>query len=155
MRYMNCRVVVEAAVQVYDVETSQEAVQISISKIGEMLNPDLNYVEIDTREGSEGDPAFLVADEALVALELEMKVFNVEQEEHASRVARKEIGERLSNIPLEVVEVEVIEEDESEDESGDNEHDSDGDNSDSEDSSDKDDHEESENDETLPEFDEL
>ena len=112
---MNCRVVVEAAVPVYDVETPDEAVRIAISKTGEMLNPDLNYVEINmgsrtSPSGEELPPAFIAADEALVALELEMTVFNVEREEHASRIARKEIGMRLENIPLEVLEVEVIEE---------------------------------------------
>ncbi|PSP78470.1 hypothetical protein BRC81_07975 [Halobacteriales archaeon QS_1_68_20] len=115
---MNCRVVVEAAVPVYDVETPDEAVRIAISKTGEMLNPDLNYVEINMGErtspsGEELPPAFIVADEALVALELEMTVFNVEREEHAARIARKEIGQRLDNIPLSVLEVEVLE-DESE-----------------------------------------
>jgi uncharacterized protein (UPF0212 family) len=113
---MNCRVVVEAAVPVYDVETPDEAVRIAISKTGEMLNPDLNYVEISegsrtAPSGAELPPAFIAADEALVALELEMTVFNVEREEHASRIARKEIGQRLENIPLEVIEVEVIEDD--------------------------------------------
>jgi len=39
-------------------------------------------------------------------------VFNVEREEHAARIARKEIGQRLENIPLEVLTVEVIEESE-------------------------------------------
>ncbi|MEF8813080.1 MAG: DUF555 domain-containing protein [Halovenus sp.] len=118
---MNCRVVVEAAVPVYDVETPDEAVRIAISKTGEMLNPDLNYVEIDMGErtcphcGEEQDPAFLAADESLVALELEMTVFNVEREEHAARIARKEIGQRLENIPLDVLEIEVLEE-ESDDE---------------------------------------
>ncbi|MDY6764115.1 MAG: DUF555 domain-containing protein [Halobacteria archaeon] len=113
---MNCRVVVEAAVPVYDVETEDEAVRISISKVGDMLNPDLNYVEINVGDrscphcGEDLEPAFIAADEGLVALELEMKVFNVESEEHASRVARKEIGQRLSDIPLTVVEVEEIEE---------------------------------------------
>jgi uncharacterized protein (UPF0212 family) len=112
---MNCRVVVEAAVPVYDVETADEAVRIAISKTGEMLNPDLNYVEISegsrsSPSGEELPPAFIAADEALVALELEMTVFNVEREEHASRIARKEIGQRLDNIPLEVIEVEVLEE---------------------------------------------
>jgi len=107
---MNCSVVVEAAVPVYDVETPDEAIRIAISKTGEMLNPDLNYVEIGmvdrtTPSGEELPPAFIAADEALVALELEMTVFNVEREEHASRIARKEIGQRLQNIPLEVVEV--------------------------------------------------
>ena len=112
---MDCRVVVEAAVPVYDVETADEAVRIAISKTGEMLNPDLSYVEIDMGEracpscGDEHEPAFIAADEGLVALELEMTVFNVERDEHASRVARKEIGQRLDNIPLEVVEVEPVE----------------------------------------------
>lgn len=113
---MNCRVVVEAAVPVYDVETENEAIRIGISKTGEMLNPDLNYVEINmgsrtSPSGEELEPAFIAADEALVALELEMTVFNVEREEHASRIARKEIGQRLENIPLEVLHVEVIEDD--------------------------------------------
>ncbi|WP_275739669.1 DUF555 domain-containing protein [Halorhabdus sp. SVX81] len=112
---MNCRVVVEAAVPVYDVETADEAVRIAISKTGEMLNPDLNYVEINMSGrhcphcGEELDPAFIAADESLVALELEMTVFNVERDEHAARIARKEIGQRLENIPLEIVEIEAIE----------------------------------------------
>jgi uncharacterized protein (UPF0212 family) len=120
---MNCRVVVEAAVPVYDVETEDEAIRIAISKIGEMLNPDLNYVEINTGtrtspSGEELEPAFIAADEGLVALELEMKVFNIESKEHASRVARKEIGQLLSDIPLSVIEVEEIEEDADETEGG-------------------------------------
>jgi uncharacterized protein (UPF0212 family) len=119
---MDCRVVVETAVPVYDVETPDEAVRIAISKTGEMLNPDLNYVEITMSGqtcphcGEEMDPAFIAADESLVALDLEMTVFNVEREEHASRIARKEIGQRLSNIPLEVIEIEVLEDDDDDDE---------------------------------------
>ena len=118
---MNCRVVVEAAVPVYDVQSADEAVRIAISKTGEMLNPDLNYVEIEMGHrscphcGEEMEPAFVAADESLVALELAMTVFNVEREEHASRIARKEIGQRLENIPLDVLSVEVVEEGESAD----------------------------------------
>ncbi|WP_255149346.1 DUF555 domain-containing protein [Halorarius halobius] len=131
---MDCRVVVEAAVPVYDVGTADEAVRIAISKTGEMLNPDLNYVEINMGEracphcGDELEPAFIAADEGLVALELEMDVFNVEREEHASRIARKEIGQRLHNIPLEVVTVEATEDDEADgaDEEGDGDDDEDG-----------------------------
>ncbi|SFS47396.1 DUF555 domain-containing protein [Halostagnicola kamekurae] len=123
---MNCRVVVEAAVPVYDVETENEAIRIGISKTGEMLNPDLNYVEINmgsrtSPSGEELEPAFIAADEALVALELEMTVFNVEREEHASRIARKEIGQRLENIPLEVLRVEVIEDEDDAEAVGDDE----------------------------------
>jgi uncharacterized protein (UPF0212 family) len=114
---MDCRVVVEAAVPVYDVENEDEAIRIAIAKTGEMLNPDLNYVEIDmgsrtSPSGEELPPAFIAADEALVALELEMTVFNVEQEEHASRIARKEIGQRLENVPLKILEAVPLESDE-------------------------------------------
>ena len=143
---MDCRVVVEAAVPVYDVETPDEAIRIAISKTGDMLNPDLNYVEINMgmRTSPSGDemlPAFLAADEALVALELEMTVFNVEQEEHASRIARKEIGQRLENVPLKVLRVDPIEDDEDDAEA---DTDSNGDDSDSTD-----------DDELIPEFEEL
>ncbi|NKE36489.1 DUF555 domain-containing protein [Natronococcus sp. JC468] len=149
---MDCRVVVEAAVPVFDVETEDEAIRIAISKTGEMLNPDLNYVEINmgertSPEGEELPPAFIAADEALVALELEMTVFNVEREEHASRIARKEIGQRLENIPLEVIEVELIEEDEESEDERTSESEDDGSESDSE--------TDSEDDEILPEFEDL
>ena len=87
-----------------------------------MLNPDLNYVEINMGERrcphchEELDPAFIAADESLVALELEMTVFNVERDEHASRIARKEIGQRLTNIPLDIVEIEQLPDEETESE---------------------------------------
>jgi len=141
---MDCRVVVEAAIPVYDVGTADEAVRIAISKTGEMLNPDLNYVEINMGERAcphcddELDPAFIAADESLVALELEMTVFNVEREEHAARIARKEIGQRLENIPLEVLEIEELE---SEDDETDDEAETTDDDGD--------------DDDVLPEFDEL
>ena len=152
---MDCRVVVEAAVPVYDVETPDEAIKIAISKTGEMLNPDLNYVEINmgsrTSPGGEAlDPAFIVADEALVALELEMTVFNVEQEEHAARIARKEIGQRLRNIPLDVLEVEILEEDD-DDESNES---NDVDEEDSESSAPESD-DDADDADLLPDFDEL
>jgi uncharacterized protein (UPF0212 family) len=163
---MNCRVVVEAAVPVYDVETSDEAVRIAISKTGEMLNPDLNYVEINMGErscphcGEALDPAFIAADESLVALELEMTVFNVEREEHASRIARKEIGQRLENIPLEVLEIEELEDDDEDSDETDSAADSDADDTDSAEDSDTDDTAETDSDtadddQVLPEFEEL
>ncbi|MFB6081962.1 MAG: DUF555 domain-containing protein [Halanaeroarchaeum sp.] len=161
---MDCRVVVEAAVPVYDVASSDEAVRIAISKTGEMLNPDLNYVEINMGErrcphcGEELEPAFVAADESLVALELEMTVFNVEREEHASRIARKEIGKRLENIPLEVLEVEVLEEDEDDDaDEADTTEDSSPESSegDSSDAVDGDADSDESDDDVLPEFDEL
>ncbi|QPV63720.1 DUF555 domain-containing protein [Halosimplex litoreum] len=163
---MNCRVVVEAAVPVYDVETADEAVRIAISKTGEMLNPDLNYVEINMGErscphcGEELEPAFLAADESLVALELEITVFNVEREEHAARIARKEIGQRLENIPLEVLEIEQIDDEDDEDdeeEASSEESESPSDDSPSEAGGSSDDggSDDDRGDDVLPEFEEL
>ncbi|MFC7046290.1 DUF555 domain-containing protein [Halobacteriaceae archaeon GCM10025711] len=155
---MDCRVVVEAAVPVYDVEGPDEAVRIAISKTGEMLNPDLNYVEINMADrhcphcGEPLESAFIAADESLVALELEMTVFNVEREEHASRIARKEIGQRLTNVPLTVLEVEVLEDDEDDDEA------EEADSEPADTTSDEDDAPSAESDsddDVLPEFDEL
>ncbi|AAG19621.1 MULTISPECIES: DUF555 domain-containing protein [Halobacterium] len=121
---MDCRVVVEAAVPVYDVQSTDEAVRIAISKTGEMLNPDLNYVEIEMGSrscphcGTDTEPAFVAADESLVALELSMTVFNVERDEHAARIARKEIGQRLANIPLAVLEVDTVTDDDTQESTG-------------------------------------
>lgn len=157
---MHCRVVVEAAVPVFDVETEDEAIRIAISKTGNMLNPDLNYVEINMGErtspgGEELPPAFIAADEALVALELEMTVFNVERDEHAARIARKEIGQRLENIPLEVLEIEQLEDDDSDGE-GETTDDDDGtQTTDGGNSADDDEGSSAGDDEVLPEFEEL
>ena len=149
---MDCRVVVEAAIPVYDVTTADEAIRIAISKTGGMLNPDLSYVEISmgsrtSPDGEELPPAFIAADEGLVALELEMTVFNVEQEEHASRIARKEIGQRLENVPLKVLSVEQVEadEDDSEESADDTAADAGSDATE----------EESDDDDLIPEFDDL
>ncbi len=159
---MNCRVVVEAAVPVYDVETSDEAVRIAISKTGEMLNPDLNYVEIEMGERAcphceeDLEPAFIAADEGLVALELEMTVFNVERQQHASRIARKEIGQRLENIPLEVLEVETIDEDDDgESENGDDGGDGDDESTATDDSDTESEESDESDEEILPEFEDL
>jgi uncharacterized protein (UPF0212 family) len=156
---MDCRVVVEAAVPVYDVETADEAVRIAISKTGEMLNPDLNYVEISMSErscphcGDELEPAFIAADESLVALELEMTVFNVERDEHAARIARKEIGQRLDNIPLIILEIEELEDEDDTTEDADDTADDADDTAD--DASREPDSTDAGSDDVLPEFEEL
>jgi Uncharacterized protein conserved in archaea len=154
---MDCSVAVEAAVPVYDVESTDEAVRIAISKTGEMLNPDLSYVEISmgsrhSPSGEELPPAFVAADEALVALELEMTVFNVERTEHASRIARKEIGQRLENIPLKILRIDPIADDDEESPETNSET---GSNISSGDESTNNTDDDSDGDNLIPEFDEL
>ncbi|MBP1985718.1 DUF555 domain-containing protein [Halolamina salifodinae] len=114
---MDCRVVLEAAVPVYDVATPESAVGAAISTVGEQLNPDLSYVDIEPRNrrsprGAELPPATVAAGEGLVALELGMTVYDVESEDHAVRIARSEIGQRLEGIPLERVAVRPADEEE-------------------------------------------
>ena len=111
---MDCRVVLEAAVPVDDVATPEAAVGAAISKVGEGLNPDLSYVDIEPRSrrsprGAELPPATVAAGEGLVALELGMTVYDVESRDHAVRIARSEIGRRLEGIPLERLSCDTVE----------------------------------------------
>ena len=116
---MDCRVVLEAAVPVDDVATPEAAVGAAISKLGSSLNPELSYVDIEPRSrrsprGAELPPATVAAGEGLVALELAMTVYDVEDENHAVRIARSEIGRRLEGIPLERVSCSRLDGDDSE-----------------------------------------
>ena len=124
---MDCRVVLEAAVPVYDVATPEAAVGAAISKVGKQLNPDLSYVNIEPRDrrsprGTELPPATVAAGEGMVALELGMTVYDVEGEDHAVRIARSEIGRRLEGVPLERLSCGRIEDgdDETEDDAAEN-----------------------------------
>lgn len=105
---MDYRVTVEAGVTLNDVETREKAVNIAISSVGNMLNNnEMSYVEITAPEDEQN--CFIVANKALVRLELEYDVFDVDEEEHAVRISKKELGQNLDNIPLEVVSVEEVE----------------------------------------------
>jgi len=107
---MNYRVVLEAAWLVYDVEAVDDAIGVAVSEAGRRLNEeDMEYVEVDvgfTECPACGEPfesGFVAADTALIGLQLEMDVFNVESEEHAQRVAKSDIGGALRDVPLKVI----------------------------------------------------
>jgi uncharacterized protein (UPF0212 family) len=88
---------------------------IAISEVGKLLNPDLSFVEIEVGTtscpacGEAFDSVFMAAGTALVGILLEMKVYEAESEEHAARIAKSTIGKALRNTPLNVVEVEEFE----------------------------------------------
>ncbi|WP_436935555.1 DUF555 domain-containing protein [Halovenus marina] len=107
---MNYRVVLEAAWLVYDVEAVDDAIGVAVSEAGKRLNEEeMDYVEVDvgfTECPACGEPfesGFIAADTALVGLQLEMDVFNVESAEHAQRVAKSDIGNALRDVPLKIV----------------------------------------------------
>lgn len=94
-----------------DVSSLDDAISIAISEAGKKLNPVAAYVEVEAGMlacpfcDGELNSALVVAKTALVGILLEMKVFNAETPEHASRIARSVIGKALRDIPLQVKEV--------------------------------------------------
>lgn len=111
----NYIVTLEAAWLVKSVESVEDAMNIAISEVGKMLNPDLNFVEIEVGTtscpacGEAFDSVFMAAGTALVGILLEMKVYDAEGEEHGARIAKSTIGKALRNTPLNVVDVEEFE----------------------------------------------
>ena len=115
----NYLVVMEAAWLVRDVDAVDDAIGVAVSEAGKRLNSsNMEYVEVDVGVtgcpacGEPFDSAFIAADTALVGLGLELEVFNAEGEEHASRIAKSEVGGALRDVPISVVD--VFETDESE-----------------------------------------
>ncbi|HTX43375.1 MAG TPA: DUF555 domain-containing protein [Methanocella sp.] len=106
----NYKVVLEAAYIVKDVSSVDDAMSVAISEAGKKLNPKMDYVEVEVGAtfcpfcGEPFDSVFVVANTGIVGLLLEMKVFNAESKEHAERIAKKEIGKTLKDVPLKVVE---------------------------------------------------
>ncbi|MFB6119001.1 DUF555 domain-containing protein [Halosegnis sp.] len=103
-------VAMEAAWLVRDVEEVDDAIGVAVSEAGKRLNQqDMDYVEVGVGAtpcpacGEPFDSVFVAADTALVGLQLEMKVFNVESTQHARRVAKKEVGGALRDVPLKVI----------------------------------------------------
>ena len=111
----NYIITLEAAWLVKSVESVEDAMNIAISEVGKMLNPDLNFVEIEVGTtrcpacGEAFDSVFMAAGTALVGILLEMKVYDAENEEHGARIAKSTIGKALINTPLDVVDVEEFE----------------------------------------------
>ncbi|WP_255167317.1 DUF555 domain-containing protein [Natrononativus amylolyticus] len=108
----NYFVAMEAAWLVRDVEQIDDAIGVAVSEAGKRLNrANMEYVEVEVGAtgcpacGEPFDSAFIAADTALVGLAVEMDVFNADGEEHASRIAKSEVGGALRDVPLSVVEV--------------------------------------------------
>lgn len=107
----NYNVYLEGAWLVKDVATGEDAIGIAISEAGKRLNPKLEYVGVDVGTmncaNCEEDfmSVYVVADTALVGLLFQMKVYEAETEEHASRIATSVIGKALRDVPLKVVDV--------------------------------------------------
>lgn len=104
-------VVLQAAWIVRRAKSVNDAMNIAVAEAGKKLNPDLDFVKIDVGDtacpkcNSSLKAVFMVAGVALVGLILEMKVFNAQSAEHAAKIAKYEIGKRMPQIPLEVIEV--------------------------------------------------
>lgn len=107
----NYLVAMEAAWLVRDVEAIDDAIGVAVSEAGKRLNEaDMDYVEVEVGAtpcpacGEAFDSAFIAADTALVGLLLEMEVFNADSTQHATRIAKSEVGGALRDVPLKVIE---------------------------------------------------
>ncbi len=107
----NYLVAMEAAWLVRDVGSIDDAIGVAVSEAGKRLNSqDLEYVDVEVGVadcpacGEPFDAGFIAAETALIGLMLEMKVFNAESEEHATRIAKSEVGGALSDVPISVIE---------------------------------------------------
>ena len=108
---MDYHVVMEAAWLVRDVRTVDDAIGVAVSEAGKRLN-DTGLEYVDVNVGVTGcpfcdepfDSAYVAAETAIVGLIIEMDVFNAESEEHATRIAKSEVGGALTNVPLTVLE---------------------------------------------------
>lgn len=117
----NYLVVMEAAWLVRDVDNIDDAIGVAVSEAGRRLNDqNKEYVEVDVGVtpcpacGEPFDSAFIAANTSLVGLMLEINIFNADSEEHASRIAKSEVGGALRDVPLDVIEIIETEEDEAE-----------------------------------------
>jgi uncharacterized protein (UPF0212 family) len=113
---MDYTVALEGAWMVEDVDDIEDAVSVAVSEAGKRLNPDKDYVEVEIGLmdcpacGEAFDAACMFAGTALVGLVFEINVYNVETEDHAAKIAKQEVGEALTDTPLEVVDVSEKEE---------------------------------------------
>jgi uncharacterized protein (UPF0212 family) len=114
----NYLVALEAAWLVRDVDSVDDAIGVAVSEAGRRLNEaDKEYVDVEVGAtpcpacGEPFDSAFIAANTALVGLLLEIDVFNADSEEHASRIAKSEVGGALRDVPLSVIEVIETDED--------------------------------------------
>jgi uncharacterized protein (UPF0212 family) len=105
-------VAMEAAWLVRDVEDVDDAIGVAVSEAGKRLNErDKEFVEVEVGAtpcpacGEPFDSAFIAAETALVGLLLEIEVFNADGENHATRIAKSEVGGALQDVPLSVIEV--------------------------------------------------
>ena len=108
----NYLVAMEAAWLVRDVEAIDDAIGVAVSEAGRRLNEaNKEFVDVEVGAtpcpacGEPFDSAFIAASTALVGLMLEIDVFNADSEEHASRIAKSEVGGALRDVPLSVIEV--------------------------------------------------
>lgn len=105
-------VVLEAPIIVRDVETSEDAINVAVSKVAKALNKEkLDFVRVELGYsqcpvcGNPFESAFVIGSMGLVGIYLSLKVFNAQSVEHAERIAKAVVGNALKKVPLKVYEI--------------------------------------------------
>jgi len=109
-------VVLEAPIIVRDVETSEDAINVAVSKVTKALNREkLDFVRVELGYsqcpvcGAHFESAFVIGSVGLVGIYLTLKVFNAQSVEHAERIAKAVVGKALKRVPLKVYEIRELE----------------------------------------------
>lgn len=109
---MDYMVVLEGAWIVEDVDDVDDALSVAVSEAGSQLNDaGKDYVEVELGYlncpacGEPFDSACVFASTALVGLVFEIDIYNADSKDHARKIAKKEVGQAVSGVPLEVVDV--------------------------------------------------
>ncbi len=110
-------VVLEAPIIVKDVETSEDAINVAVSKVTKALNKEnLDFVRVEIGYsqcpvcGAHFESAFVIGSVGLVGMYLTLKVFNAQNVEHAERIAKAVVGKALKRVPLKVFEIRELKE---------------------------------------------
>jgi uncharacterized protein (UPF0212 family) len=112
-------VVLEAPIIVKDVETSEDAINVAVSKVTKALNKEkLDFVRVEIGYsqcpvcGAHFESAFVIGSVGLVGMYLTLKVYNAQSIEHAERIAKAVVGKALKKVPLKVFEIRELKEEE-------------------------------------------
>lgn len=112
---MDYQVALEAGWVVTDVDDIDDAISVAVSEAGKQLNPDKDYVEVEIGYmncpacGEPFDSVAVFGGTALVGLVFELTIYDADSEDHAKKIATKEVGESV-DVNLEVADVREKEE---------------------------------------------
>ena len=96
-------------------ETRDDAISIAIAEVGKFLNKNnLDKADIEVSQsrcpscGGLFESVLMIGTQALVGIEVSLKIFNAVSEEHAIKITKKKLGAAVGERPIEILSVKRI-----------------------------------------------